>query len=76
MTGPGYRADAAQIPALGKVHRDLAAAAERAEKIAALVKLPENVKFQRARSLVRTALAEAGVAGTIDALVARLLDNT
>ena len=56
-----------------KLHRDLAAAAAEAEKIAAKVELPENVKFQRARSVVRTALTEAGVAQKIDALVAELL---
>lgn len=37
--------------------------------------LPENVKFQRARGLVRTALTDAGVGERIDALVARLLDE-
>lgn len=58
-----------------KRHRDLAAAAAEAEKIAAAVELPEGVKFQRARSLVRSALKEAGVADKIDALVAKLLDG-
>lgn len=57
------------------LHRDLAAASARAEAAAALVELPENARFQRARALVRTALAEAGIAQTIDALVARLLDG-
>ena len=57
-----------------KVHRDLAAAAEEAEAVAAAVALPEGVKFQRARAMVRAALAEAGLSQRIDALVARLLD--
>jgi hypothetical protein len=57
-----------------KLHRDLAAAAERAEAAAAAVTLPEGVKFQRARSLVRAVLKDAGVADAIDALVAKLLD--
>lgn len=56
------------------LHRALARAAERAEVIAAAVELPEGVRFQRARALVRAALAEAGVAQEIDTLVARLLD--
>ena len=58
-----------------KLHRDLAAVAERAEGLAAAVPLPEGVKFQRARALVRTALTEAGISEAIDALVARLLDG-
>jgi hypothetical protein len=56
------------------LHNDIAGAAREAETIAAAVPLPENVKFQRARGLVRAALTEAGVAQRIDALVARLLD--
>lgn len=56
-------------------HRALAEAAERAEAVAARVELPEGVKFQRARALVRAALAEDGVAATIDGLVASLLDG-
>ena len=44
-----------------KLHRDLATAAERAEGVAAAVPLPEGVKFQRARALVRSALTEAGI---------------
>jgi hypothetical protein len=58
-----------------RLHLDLARAAERAEGIAAAVKLPEGVKFQRARGLIRTALAETGVSQEIDRLVARLLDG-
>ena len=58
-----------------KLHRDLAAVAVKAEKIAAVVALPEGVKFQRARALVRTALGDAGVMQSIDALVTQLLDG-
>lgn len=58
-----------------RLHSDIAAAALEAEAIAAAVPLPETVKFQRARALVRAALAEAGIAQRIDALVARLLDG-
>ncbi|MEM0900618.1 MAG: hypothetical protein AAGI92_11790 [Pseudomonadota bacterium] len=54
-------------------HRDLAAAAVEAESVAATVALPYNVKFQRARKLVRDALKADGIAETIDTLVARLL---
>ena len=59
-----------------KLHRDLAAAAERAEGIAAAVLLPEGVKFQRARGIVRAALTDAGVSEAIDRLVELLLDGT
>ena len=58
-----------------KLHRELADAAEQADAIAAAVALPEGVKFQRARAMVRAALAEAGLSQRIDALVARLLDG-
>jgi hypothetical protein len=57
------------------LHLELAAAAARAEKVAAEVALPEGCKFQRARGLVRKALKEVGVADEIDELVARLLDG-
>jgi SAM-dependent methyltransferase len=55
------------------LHRSLAAAAAEAEKVATAVELPENVRFQRARRLIREALAEAGVSGKIEDLVAKLL---
>jgi len=58
-----------------KTHAALAKAAAAAEKIAVAFELPEGVKFQRARGLVRTALTEAGVAKRIDDLVAQLLDG-
>jgi hypothetical protein len=57
------------------LHIAIAEAAREAETIAAAVPLPASIKFQRARGLVRTALAEAGVAQKIDALVAQLLDG-
>jgi hypothetical protein len=57
------------------LHRGVAAAAAKAERVAAGVVLPEGVKFQRARALIRMALEEAGLAEEIDALVARLLDR-
>jgi hypothetical protein len=59
-----------------QLHRDLAAAAAEAERIAAAFALPESVKFQRARKLIRDALIESGVAPQIDELVARLLDQS
>jgi hypothetical protein len=55
------------------LHAALAEAAREAEKIAAAVPLPENIKFQRVRGLIRTALKDAGLAQKIDALVAQLL---
>jgi hypothetical protein len=55
------------------LHRALAEAAARAEACAQAVALPESFKFQRARALVRTALAEAGLSKEIDALVTELL---
>jgi len=58
-----------------KLHGALAAAAVRAKEVAAAVELPEGVHFQRARRLVRAALAEVGVSEEIDGLVAALLDS-
>jgi hypothetical protein len=46
-----------------------------AECIAATVALPEQIKFQRARKLIRDALIEAGVASRIEALVKEILGN-
>lgn len=57
------------------LHLALAEAAVQAEATAAQVELPEGVKFQRARGLVRTALTQTGHAQKIDALVAALLDG-
>lgn len=58
-----------------RLHLALAEAGARAEKVAAAVELPERVKFQRARGLVRAALTEAGLSQQIDGLVARLIDG-
>jgi Eco57I restriction-modification methylase len=58
------------------LHNELAAAAAEAERIAAAFELPETVKFQRARKLIRDALTESGIAPHIDQLVARLLDQS
>jgi len=57
------------------LHADIAAAAREAEAVAAAVALPEGVRFQRARGLIRGALADDGVGARIEALVARLLDG-
>jgi hypothetical protein len=59
-----------------QLHNDLAAAAAEAERTAAAFELPETVKFQRARKLIRDALTESGIAPHIDDLVARLLDRS
>ncbi len=58
------------------LHAELATAAREAETAAAAVPLPDGVKFQRARKLVRDALTQADIAPRIDALVARLLDGS
>jgi hypothetical protein len=66
------------IPRFNRVnglHEDLAAFGSEAEKLAITVELPKDVRFQRARKLVRDALADAGLAQKIDALVERLLDR-
>jgi hypothetical protein len=57
------------------MHVTLAESSLEAEKIARAVELPDGVKFQRARRLVRSALAKAETAKRIDDLVARLLDG-
>ena len=57
------------------LHRDLAAAAHAAERVAAAVALPEHAHFTRQRRAIRDALAADGVAARIDAMVARLLDG-
>ena len=44
----------------------LAAAGSEAERIAAAFELPQTVKFQRARKLIRDALTEFGIAPHID----------
>ena len=55
------------------LHRDLSAAAEHAEKVAAAVALKEDEHFTRARKHIRDALRADGVADAIDKLVERLL---
>lgn len=61
----------------GKValHRQLAEAGAEAERFASTVELPEGVRFQRVRGLVRAALAEAGISSKINGLVEKLLDG-
>jgi hypothetical protein len=54
-------------------HAELAEAARVAESVAAGLTLPPNVKFQRARGLIRTALEDATVAPRIEALVAAII---
>jgi BarA-like signal transduction histidine kinase len=56
-----------------RLHRRLAQAAERAERVAAAVPLREGEYFVRTRQRIREALREDGVAQQIDALVAELL---
>jgi hypothetical protein len=56
-------------------HRNLAAAAERAEQVASAVSLKEGEHFTRARKRIRDALRADGVAGEIDQLVGELLDS-
>jgi hypothetical protein len=58
------------------LHQSLVQAARRAEEIANQVELSAKLPFQRARRLVRAALAEAGVSLEIDGLVAELLNGT
>jgi methylase of polypeptide subunit release factors len=55
------------------LHRDLAAAAARAEEVAAAVPLPEAAHFTAKRRAIRAALAEDGIAAEIEALVDALL---
>lgn len=57
------------------LHQALAEAGARAETLVATFALPDGVKFQRARALVRTALDDAGINQEIDDLVLRLLDS-
>jgi hypothetical protein len=57
------------------LHGELAATADEAEQIAAMVDVPRHVRFQRARHLMHDALATVGVAERIDWLVAQLLSG-
>ena len=63
---PRYRAE-------DTLHQDIADAARAAEKAAAQVALPETVKFQKARSLIRDHLAATKIVDTINILTAKLL---
>ena len=58
-----------------KLHNALAKAATEAEKAAAQIELAEDVKFQRARGQIRTALKEIRLSQRIDDLVTQLLDG-
>lgn len=52
-----------------QVHRDLAAAAKHAEKVAAAVELKDSSHFTAKRRAIREALLADGVARTIESLV-------
>jgi hypothetical protein len=58
------------------LHLELAEAATRAEKLAAIVPLEERAHFTRARKRIREALRTDGVADKIDSLVEGLLYAT
>jgi hypothetical protein len=62
-----------RFDAANRLHRRLAQAAERAERVAAAVPISEGEYFMRTRHRIREALREEGVAQQIDALVAELL---
>ncbi|WP_206454030.1 N-6 DNA methylase [Aurantimonas marina] len=62
--------------AASALHADLAAAAQEAETLASTTDIPEGMGFQRARRVVRDALADAGIAQRIDALVKRLIEGS
>lgn len=57
-----------------ELHAELANVGASAEAVAASVAVPERIGFQRARRLIREALADAGISERIDKLVASLLD--
>ena len=56
------------------MHRELAAAAARAEQFAANVPLKEDMYFVTARKQIRTAIHDDGIGQEIEELVTRLLD--
>jgi hypothetical protein len=56
------------------LHRALATAAARAERVASLVEFPEREHFTRVRRRIREALHADGIAAEIDRLVGRLLE--
>ena len=57
-----------------ELHARLAAAGRTAEEVAAGVEVVPGEHFQRARKVLRAALADQGIAGRIEELVADLLD--
>jgi hypothetical protein len=56
------------------LHTGIAAAAAGAEKVAAELDLPEELKFTTARARVREALEESGIAAQIEKLIGELLN--
>ncbi|HUC09285.1 MAG TPA: hypothetical protein VL985_02530, partial [Stellaceae bacterium] len=58
-----------------ELHRELAAAAAEAERVAAAVTLREGTYFTSQRRAIRVALTADGIAARIDALVTRLLNG-
>ena len=56
-------------------HVAIVAAAERAEEVAARVPLPESAGFQRARKLIREALAAEGIGAEVEAHVEELFST-
>ncbi|MEE4207835.1 MAG: N-6 DNA methylase [Parvularcula sp.] len=58
-----------------ELHQRLAAAGREAETVAAAVLLEEGIAFTTARTAIRTALRDDGVAGRIDGLVDELLGD-
>lgn len=61
-----------EYDARNPLHRDLAMRAVEAERVAAAVPLREGAYFITQRRAIRDALAAAGIAARIDAVVARL----
>ncbi len=58
-----------------RLHQRLAAACRRAEQVAAAVPLREGIHFTAVRREIRRALADDGVAASMEKLVAQLLDG-
>ena len=64
-----------RFDAKNELHNSLATSAADAERAATHVEIPEGMKFQRARNLIRIALKEFGLSQRIDSLVEQLLDT-
>ena len=62
-----------QFDASSPLHCDLASAGKEAERIAALVEIPEGERFVAARQRVRRALIADGIGTEIEKLVEKLL---